>query len=129
MGFFFVMTIFSSSKQLQLLAWRVDRLGLAVAENLHLAKLFVGDAYDTNVAKLGHERLHPLDVYLGVFPAWTMSQIDGKLEHRETVSHDAFAEIGIGFSLFFRLCWQIEKHQHPHNAIFTETVHHNSIVG
>ena len=123
------MTIFSSSKQLQLLAWRVDRLGLAVAENLHLAKLFVGDAYDTNVAKLGHERLHPLDVYLRVFPARTMPQINGKLEHREAVGHDALAEIGVGLPLLFRLRRQIKKHKHPHNAIFAETVHYNSIIG
>ena len=129
MGFFFVMTGFSDSKQLQLLAGRVNRLRLAIAENLHLAKLLVGDTHDANVAKLRHERLHSLDVYFRVFPAWAMPQIDGKLEHCEAVGHNALAEIGVGLSLLLRLRWQIKKHQYPHNAIFTETVHHNSIVG
>ena len=123
------MTNFSVSKQLQLLAWRVNRLWLAVAEDLHVAKLFVGDAHDANVTKFGHKRFHPLDVYLGIFPARAMPQIDGKLEHRKTVGHDALAEIGVGLPLFLRLRRQIEKHQHPHNAIFAETVHYNSIIG
>ena len=122
MGFFFVMTSFPDSKQLQLLAGRVHRLRLAVAENLHFAKLFIGDTHDSNVAILGHERLHPLDVDFGILAAWAMPQINGKLEHRESVGHDAFAEIGI--SLTFLLCFrrQIEKHQHPHNPTTRSTM-------
>ena len=123
------MTNFSDSKQLQLLARRVHCLRLAVAENLHFSKLFVGDAQNTDVAKLGHERLYPLDMYLGILIAWAMSQINRKLEHREAVCHDALAEIGVGLTLFLRLRRQIEKHKHPHNPVFTESVHHISIIG
>ena len=123
------MTNFSDSKQLQLLARRVHCLRLAVAENLHFSKLFVGDAQNTDVAKLGHERLHTLDMHFGVLIARTMSQINRKLEHREAVSHDALAEIGVGLTLFLRLRRQIEKHKHPHNPVFTESVHHISIIG
>ena len=93
------MTIFSDSKQLQLLARRVHCLRLAVAENLHFSKLFVGDAQNTDVAKLGHERLYPLDMHFGVLIAWAMSQINRKLEHCEAVSHDALAEFGVGLAL------------------------------
>ena len=123
------MTIFPDSKQLQLLAWRVDRFRLAIAENLHVAKLLVGDAQNTDVAKLGHERLYPLDMHFGILIAWAMSQINRKLEHREAVGHDALAEVGVGLALLLRLRRQIEKHKHPHNPVFTESVHHISIIG
>ena len=123
------MTNFSDSKQLQLLARGVHCLRLAVAENLHFSKLFVGDAQNTDVAKLGHERLYPLDMYLGILIAWAMSQINRKLEHREAVRHNALAEIGVGLTLFLRLRRQIEKHKHPHNPVFTESVPHISIIG
>lgn len=128
-GIFLLFPQFSHSKQLQLLAWRVHRLGFAVAENLHFAKLLVGDAQYPNIAKLRHERLHPLDMHLRVFAAGTMPQVDRKLEHREAVSHDALAKIGVGLTLFLRLRRQIEKHKHPHNPVFTESVHHISIIG
>ena len=123
------MTNFPNSKQLQLLTRGVHRLRLAVAENLHLTKLLVGDTQYADVAKLRHERLYPLDVDLGILTAWTMSQIDGKLKHCETIGHDALAEIGVCFAFLLRLRRQIEKHQHPHNSVFAETIHHNSIVG
>ncbi len=128
-GIFLLFPQFSHSKQLQLLARRVHRLRLAVAENLHVAKLLVGDAQYPDVAKFRHERLHPLDVHLGVFLAWAMPQVDGKLEHGEAVCHDALAEIGVGLALLLRLRRQIEKHKHPHNPVFAETVHHISIIG
>ncbi len=123
------MTIFPDSKQLQLLARRIHRLRLTVAENLHFAKLFVGDTQNADVAKLGHERLHPLDMHFGVLIARTMPQINRKLKHREAVGHDALAKSGVCLALLLRLRRQIKKHQHPHNPIFTETVHHNSIIG
>lgn len=122
-GFFIVSLRFSVSKQLQLLARRVNGFRLAVAENLHVAKLLVGDAQYPDVAKLRHERLHPLDVDLGVFLAWAMPQVDGKLEHGEPVRHDALAEIGVGLAFLLRLRRQIEKHKHPHNPVFAESVH------
>jgi hypothetical protein len=128
-GFFFVTTSFPDSKQLQLLAGCIHCFRFAIAENLHVAKLFVRNTQDANVAKLGHERFHPLDVDFGIFMAWTMPQINGKLEHREAVGHDAFAKSGISLALLFRLRRQIKKHKHPHNPIFTETIHHNSIIG
>ena len=123
------MTIFPDSKQLQLLARRVHRLRLAVTENLHFAKLLVGNTQNADVAKLGHERLHPLDMYLGVFIAWTMPQINRKLKHRETVGHDALAKSGVCLALFLRLRRQIKKHQYPHDSVFAKSVHHNSIIG
>ena len=63
---------FPDSKQLQLLARRVHRLRLAVAKNLHFTKLLVGNTQNADVAKLGHEGLHPLDMHFGVFIARTM---------------------------------------------------------
>lgn len=123
------MTIFSDSKQLQLLARRIHRLRFAIAKNLHIAKLFVRDTQNTDVAIFRHKRFNPFDMHFSVLIAWTMSQINGKLEHCETISHDALAKSGVGLTLFLRLCRQIKKHQHPHNPVFTETVHHNSIIG
>ena len=128
-GFFFVMTIFSDSKQLQLLARCVHCFRFTITENFHLTKLFVGNAQNPDVAKFGHERLYPLDMHFCVLITRTVPQINGKLEHRETVSHDALAKSGVCLTLFLRLRRQIEKHQHPHNPVFTETVHHNSIIG
>ena len=122
-GIFRCFRQFSVSKQFQLLAGRVHRLRLAVAENLHFAELFVGDAQNTHLTILGHERLHSLDVDFCVLAARAMPQIDGKLEHRETVGHDALAEVGGCFAFFLRLRRQIEKHQHPHDSVFAKPVH------
>ena len=122
-GIFLCHDQFSVSKQLQLLAWRVNRLGLAVAENLHVAKLLVGDAQDAHLAIFRHERLHALDVDFGVFTAWTMPQVDGKLEHRKAVGHNALAEVGSGLAFLLRVRRQVEKHQHPHDSVFAKTVH------
>ena len=104
------MTIFPDSKQLQLLTGRVNRLGLAIAENLHFTKLLVSDTQNTNIAKLGHERLYSLDMHFGILIARTMPQINRKLEHREAVGHDALAKSGVCLALFLRLRRQIEKH-------------------
>ena len=123
------MTSFPDSKQFQLLARRVHRLRFAITENLHIAKLFVSDTQDANVAELRHKRLYPLDVDLGVLSARAMSQINGKLEHRKAICHNALPEVGIRLAFLLRLRRQIKKHQHPHNSIFAEPVHHNSIVG
>ena len=120
---------FYDSKQLQLLARCVHCFRFAIAENLHFAKLFVGNTQYPNVAIFRHERLHPLDMHLGILIAWAMPQINGKLEHREAVGHDAFAKSGVCLALLFCLRRQIEKHKHPHNPIFTETVHQSSIIG
>ncbi len=77
-----------------------------------------------DIAKLGHKRFNPLDVYLSIFSTGAMTQIDGELEHRETISHNALAKQRIGFPLLFRFCRQIEKHQHPHDSIFAKAIHH-----
>ena len=123
------MTIFPISKQLQLLARCVNRFRLAVTENLHVAKLFVGDTQNADVAKLGHERLHPLDMHFGVLIAWAMSQINRKLEHGESIGQDALTKSGVCLALLFRLRRQVEKHKHPHNSIFAKSIHYNSIIG
>ena len=104
------MTSFPDSKQFQLLARRVHRLRFAITENLHIAKLFVSDTQDANVAELRHKRLYPLDVDLGVLSARAMPQINGKLEHRKAVCHDALPKIDIRLAFLLRLRRQIEKH-------------------
>jgi hypothetical protein len=101
---------FSDSKQLQLLARCVHCFRFTITENFHLTKLFVGNAQNPDVAKLGHERLYPLDMNLGILIARTMPQINGKLEHGEAVGHDTLPKVSIRLALLLRLRRQIEKH-------------------
>jgi hypothetical protein len=60
---------------------------------------------------------HPLNMHIGVLPAAAMPQINTKLEHLETISHNLLSEFGIYFPVLFSLGWQIKKYQNPHNAV------------
>ena len=113
----------SCSKQLQLLNRCVGCLRLAIGENLHLAKLLVGDAQYPNITKLSHKRLHPPDMHISIFATRTVPKIDGKLKHGKPVGHDAFAEQRIRFSFLLCIRWQVEKHKDPHDSVFTEAIH------
>lgn len=110
-----------TSEKFQLLA-RLFHFGLLPAmKNLDFPELFVRDAYNADVTRLRQKRLYPLDMHVRVLATGTMTHVDGELEHREPVFQYLLPEVGVGFALLLRLDRQIEKHQNPHNPVFTET--------
>jgi hypothetical protein len=84
----------------------------------HHAELLVGDGENSNMTFFGQNPFYSFDVDIGVFAAWAMAEIDGKLEHVETISHDLLAEPGSYFSFLFSYNGQIEKDQYPQDPVF-----------
>lgn len=110
-----------TSEKFQLLAWLLHFGLLPAMKNLDFPELFVRDAYNADVTRLRQKRLYPLDMHVRVLATGTMTHVDGELEHREPVFQYLLPEVGVGFALLLRLGRQIEKHQNPHNPVFTET--------
>lgn len=92
-------------------------------EYLYVAKLFVGYAEYSNIAKFGKERFNPLYVYLGVFHACTMADIDRKLEHGESVTAQILTKKRVSLFVFLGVGGQVEKYKYPHNSVFAKSVH------
>ena len=65
---------------------------------------------------------------IGILSAWAMAQVDGELEHCESVTQKLLSEVGIYFAFTFCLGGQIEKDKNPHYLIFAKSFNH-SIVG
>ena len=117
-------------KQLELLPCWFSFFRLQARKNLHLAELLVGDAQNANFAMLGQKRFHALDVHIGILATRTMPDVSRKLEHGETVAHDALAKLGCRFPLLLGLGRQVVKHHHPHDFVFAESVGvHSSMMG
>ena len=107
------------SKQFQLHWLRVYLGNLGTMKHHNVLKLLVGNAHDSNMAKLWHEVLYTLHMNIGIRHACTMPNVDGELEHGETVHLQLFAKQGIGTLVLLCIRRQIKKHQHPHNPVFT----------
>lgn len=110
-------------EQFQLLSRRRDTLLLLAAKQLNGGELLVGHAKDADIAIVGKNRFDSLNMHLGILLTGTMAHVDGELKHREAVTLQILAKVSIGLAISFRLGRQIEKHQYPHNSIFTETIH------
>lgn len=69
--------IFHFLKQFKLLAFlRPFGVSLFAVENLYVAKLLVGDADYSHMAKLGEERFYALNVNLGIMCACAVTYVD-----------------------------------------------------
>ena len=93
-----------------------------------VSKLLVGDAHYGHMPELWKKRLDTLYMNLSIFHACTMPYVDGHLEHGESIALQILTKQGIFFLILLRFGRQIEKHQNPHNAIFTKPVHKNQYV-
>jgi hypothetical protein len=49
-------------------------------------------------------------MYIGIFPAGAVPQINAELKHIESVGHNIFPEPGIYLPVLFGFCWQIKKY-------------------
>jgi len=111
------------SKHFQLLRRR-SNVGLVLAiKQLHISKLFVGNAHNPNVPFIGQKPFYALDVNVGILTTSAMSHIHRKLKHRKTVSHQILAKQSVRFTLFLCFRRQIKKYKYPHNSIFAEAFH------
>jgi hypothetical protein len=48
-------------------------------------------------------------MYIGVFPAAAMAQINAELEHLEAIGQDILPEFGINFPVLFGFRGKVEK--------------------
>ena len=113
------------SEQLELLPRGVWLNRLLAVKQLDGAKLLVGYAKHADMAILRKKRFYALYMYLGVFHACAVADVNRELEHRETVALQVLAEKSIG--LLVPLCFgrEVEENKYPHNPVFAETVGHN----
>lgn len=72
-------------KQLQLLPWSISEFRLVPVKKFNIAELFVGDTHKTDIAILRQKRFDTLFMNLGILHTGAMTDIDGKLKHRESV--------------------------------------------
>lgn len=106
------------SEQLKLLR-RFGRVGPSGSiKDLHAAELLVGDGEDAHMSFLGQQLFNPPDVHIGILPARTVPQVDGKLEHGKAVAHDILAEPRGNFPVFFRHYRKIKKNEYPQDPVF-----------
>ncbi len=54
-------------------------------KQLHIPKLLIGNTKNTDLAGWWEKTFYSFHVYFSVFSAGAMSQINRKLEHRETI--------------------------------------------
>lgn len=110
-------------EQFELLARSVRFYGFMSIKYLYVAKLFVGYAEDSNIAKFGQERLYTLNVYCGILHAGAMADIDRKLEHGESVTAQILTKKRVSLFVFLGVGGQVEKYKYPHNSVFAKSVH------
>lgn len=84
----------------------------------HHPELFVGYGHYAHMPFLGKYAFHSFYMYIGVFAAGAVANIDGKLEHGKAIGHYFLAESGSSFVIFFTYHRQIEKNKYPHNSVF-----------
>ena len=118
---FLFLSVSAILKKLQLLYGLVQRCHMFAIKEFHIAKLLVGYSHYTHLTKFRQHPFHALDMHIGIFCTWAMTQIDGKLKHSKTILQEFLAEFRCRFPLLLGFGWQIKKHQHPHNSIFAKT--------
>ena len=93
---------------------------------MKVAKLFVGDAQNANFAELGKKWFNPIYVDFGIGRTGAVTDVDGELEHGESIIYQGFPKTGGSFSVGLGFGGQIEKYQNPHDTIFTDATHESS---
>ncbi len=97
--------------------------GMLAVEQEHVGELLVRNAHDANLSIFGQGTLHTPYMHVGILCARAMAQVNRELKHREAILQQLLAELGCRLALLLRIRRQIEKHQYPHNSIFTKTTH------
>ena len=96
-------------KQLQLLTWSVWQLWLVPIKQFYVTELLVGDTHDANFSELWQYGFYSFPMNLGILHAGTMADVDGELEHRESILNETFAKVGVFFDVFLRLSREVEQ--------------------
>jgi len=108
-------------KKLKLLTRSIWLLRLSAKKEFNVPKLLICDAHDAHFSKLWQHIFYSLPMYLCILHTGTMAYVNGELEHGKTIFHETLAKLYIFFLVLFRLCWQIEKYQKPHNPVFAKS--------
>ena len=108
-------------EQFQLLPRCVRLMRFSAIKELNVVELLICYTQNTNLAILGERLFHPFDMHFRILHASTMPQLDGELKHGEPISLQKVAKVYVSFLILLRFCWEIEKHQYPHNTILIKT--------
>ena len=60
-------------------------LGLFPIKHFYFAKLLIGYTNNPDLSKFGKKRFDPLYMHFGILATGAMANVNGKLEHRETI--------------------------------------------
>ena len=113
-------------EQFKLLTRRIDINNLFPIKQLNISKLFICYAHDSDLSILRQKRFNSFYMYGCILATGTMTDINGKLKHRKTITLQILPEIRIRFLVFLCFSRQIKLDKYPHNTIFTKTIHHIS---
>lgn len=121
---FFVCMLFRFFlKKFQLLPRGIGCDFFLADEEFYFRELFVGDGEAAYLTILRQRGFDSFEVDCSVLSTGTVAHIDGKLEHRETIAQQLFAEVGGGLAFLFCLGGEVEEDEQPHDAVFAEAVH------
>ena len=89
------------SKQFKLYAGQGEGWGFLSEIQMKVAKLFVGDAQNANFAELGKKWFNPIYVDFGIGRTGAVTDVDGELEHGESIIYQGLPKTGGSFSVGF----------------------------
>ena len=59
----------------------------------------------------------------GIFRTWTVSHVDGKLEHDEPIMNQLLPEVRSRLPLLLCVRRKVKENEYPHNSVFAEAIH------
>src|SRR5690606_27247499 len=87
------------------------------ANKFYGSKLLVCTHQNSNFPFVGQQSFDPFDMDLRIFPAVTMSDVNGKLKHNESITHDFFSKSGMILPILLCFGRKIKKYKNPQNSI------------
>lgn len=97
------------SEQFKLLPWGIWRNWFLTIKQLNGPELLVCYAQHPNMTELWQKRFYAPYVHLGVLHAGTMADVNGELEHGETIALQVLAKKGISLLVALCLRRQVEE--------------------
>ena len=93
------------------------RCATLAIHNFNLTKLFVRYPHHAHHAYVRREVTHALHVYICVFTAATVADIDGVLEHPETIAKQVFPKLGGGCPAVLIARGDVKRYHNPHDSV------------
>lgn len=96
-------------KQFQLL-WGVWQFFFVFSViQFHHSELFIRYSHDADMPPWRKDFFYALNMYVGIFAAAAMAQVNGKLEHSKAIIHNILTKFGIYLPVLFGFGRQVKK--------------------